>query len=78
MKTAVSVPDPLFQRGERMAKRMKIARSELYARALLAYVERFEDRDLTASWNRALAGSEEPLDAGLARAQAGAIADEGW
>ena len=40
MKTAVSVPDEVFQRAERLAKRMKVSRSELYSRALREYLAR--------------------------------------
>ena len=38
MKIAVSIPDPVFNEAEQLAKRMKTSRSEIYARALAAYV----------------------------------------
>lgn len=38
MKVAVSIPDPVFNEAERLARRMKTSRSEIYARALAAYV----------------------------------------
>ena len=38
MKVAVSIPDPVFNEAERLARRMKTSRSDLYARALAAYV----------------------------------------
>ena len=43
MKTAVSIPDPLFEEAERIAKRRGMSRSELYSRAVAEYVraERF-------------------------------------
>jgi metal-responsive CopG/Arc/MetJ family transcriptional regulator len=34
MKTAVSIPDPLFEAADNLAGRLGISRSELYARAL--------------------------------------------
>lgn len=34
MKVAVSIPDPVFARGEALAKRMKLSRSKLYAMAI--------------------------------------------
>ncbi|MEQ9238858.1 MAG: hypothetical protein RIG66_32775 [Coleofasciculus sp. E2-BRE-01] len=37
MKTAVSIPDPIFEAAEAMSKRLGLSRSELYARALQAY-----------------------------------------
>ncbi len=38
MKTAVSVPNEVFERAERLAKRLKVSRSELYSRALREYL----------------------------------------
>ena len=38
MKTAVSIPDPIFQAAEDLDKRLGLSRSELFARALKAYV----------------------------------------
>lgn len=38
MKVAVSIPDLVFDEGEQLARRMKTSRSDLYARALAAYV----------------------------------------
>ena len=34
MKTAISLPDKTFQEAEKLAKRLRISRSELYARTL--------------------------------------------
>ncbi len=38
MKTAISIPDPLFDAAESLATRLGISRSELYQRAVRAYV----------------------------------------
>ena len=38
MKIAVSVPNEVFERAERLAKRLKVSRSELYSRALREYL----------------------------------------
>jgi predicted transcriptional regulator len=34
MKTAISIPDEIFEAAERLAKRLKRSRSEIYSRAL--------------------------------------------
>jgi metal-responsive CopG/Arc/MetJ family transcriptional regulator len=34
MKTAISIPDDVFAAAERLARRLKKSRSELYSRAL--------------------------------------------
>jgi metal-responsive CopG/Arc/MetJ family transcriptional regulator len=63
MKTAISLPDPLFQRGEQYANRHALGRSELYARALEAYLTTHDDDTITAALNEVYAtenGSLEP------------------
>ena len=52
MKTAVSIPDDVFEDGERLVRRMQISRSRLYARALTEFVARHDDDRVTASMNR--------------------------
>jgi metal-responsive CopG/Arc/MetJ family transcriptional regulator len=39
MKTAVTIPDRVFQSAEKLAARLSVSRSELYARALASLVE---------------------------------------
>lgn len=48
MKTAVSIPDDVFKRAERVAKRLKKSRSELYADALAEYLARREPHRVTS------------------------------
>ena len=40
MKTAVSIPDPVFEAADTLARRLGMARSELYATAIADYLER--------------------------------------
>jgi predicted DNA-binding protein len=47
MKTAVSVPDELFQRAEELARRLGKSRSQVYREALAEYVYRREARSVT-------------------------------
>jgi len=60
MKVAVSIPDDVFEQGERLARRQHTSRSQLYARALADFVVQHEDDEITSSMNRALedVGSE--------------------
>ena len=46
MKTAVSIPDDVFDEAEELARRSNITRSELYANALRALLA--QDRNITA------------------------------
>jgi metal-responsive CopG/Arc/MetJ family transcriptional regulator len=52
MKTAVSIPDEIFVRAERLAKRGGRSRSEVYSAALKEYVERHAPEDVTDAMNR--------------------------
>ena len=52
MKTAVSIPDDVFEDAERLAGRLQTSRSQLYARALSEFVARHDDDHVTASINR--------------------------
>ena len=65
MKTAISIPDRVFAEAERLAKRLKKSRSQLYSEAVTEYLARYDEDAITESWNRALAepGEEDAEDA---------------
>ena len=52
MKTAVSLPDPLFDAAEAAAKHLGVSRSKLIQIALEEYLNRRRDEELTAQINR--------------------------
>jgi metal-responsive CopG/Arc/MetJ family transcriptional regulator len=52
MKTAVSIPDDLFQGAERLARRTKKSRSQIYSDAIREYVARHSDDEVTEAMNR--------------------------
>ena len=52
MKTAVSIPDEVFDKAERLAKRDRRSRSEVYGAALKEYVARHEPDDVTDAMDR--------------------------
>ena len=58
MKTAISIPDRVFREAERTAKRLKVSRSELYRRALEAFMARQSGLALKASYDEAYADAE--------------------
>ena len=51
MKTAVSLPDSLFEAAEQLARQLGKSRSQLYAEALREYLERRRDEDITRRLN---------------------------
>jgi metal-responsive CopG/Arc/MetJ family transcriptional regulator len=54
MKTAVSLPDDVFESVERLRKLTNRQRSEVYADALREYVARHSPDEITASWSQVL------------------------
>jgi predicted transcriptional regulator len=60
MKTAVSVPDDLFAQVDRLAKRSRRSRSEVYSAALREYVARHAPDEVTAGLDAVLADIGEP------------------
>lgn len=74
MKTAVSVPDDVFQKAERLAKREGRSRSEVYSVALREYVARHSPEELTAAIDAALSELDDAATSdGFARAASVAI-----
>jgi metal-responsive CopG/Arc/MetJ family transcriptional regulator len=54
MKTAVSIPDNVFEEAERLANELRTSRSKLYSRALQEYVARHAPDRLTEAMNRVI------------------------
>lgn len=54
MKTAISVPDDVFESAERLARRERRSRSEVYSTALREYVARHSPDEITDALNRVL------------------------
>lgn len=61
MKTAISLPDDLFDAIDACAKRMHVSRSRLLATAAREFLaRRQEPPDATAAWNEVIAGAGQP------------------
>lgn len=78
MKTAISLPDHLFESADQLAERLGLSRSELYARAVEEFLARHRDEDVTARLNEVY--SEEPsgIDPALRGAQARSLKSTEW
>jgi len=55
MKTAVSIPDEVFERAERLARRSKKSRSQLFSEAVREYVARHAPEEVTEAMDRVCA-----------------------
>ncbi len=63
MKTAVSIPDDVFERVERFAKRANRSRSDVFSAALREYLARHAPDDVTEAMNRVCESAQNELDA---------------
>ncbi len=62
MKTAISIPDEVYQGAERLARRTKKSRSRLFSDALKEYLARHAPDEVTEAMNRACAEAGEAKD----------------
>jgi metal-responsive CopG/Arc/MetJ family transcriptional regulator len=70
MKTAVSIPDALFEKAEELAERLDVSRSELYAAALRALVTEHDEDAKRRALDQVYAAEGSDLPKGARRAQA--------
>lgn len=78
MKTAISIPDTVFDEAEALAARLGISRSELYSTAVARFVEEQKSENITDALNEIYSVSDATLDPVLAHLQALTVPDEGW
>ena len=78
MKTAISIPDSIFEEAEVLARRLNLSRSELYARAVRAFVEAQSGTQIREALDRVYSTENSHVDPALMRAQLEVLPDEGW
>lgn len=78
MKTAISLPDEVFESAEQLAKRLGKSRSELYALAINDYLARNNDRFVQESLNRVYSQNDSHVDPILKTMQSKSVIREEW
>ena len=78
MKTAVSVPDDVFEGAERLARREGRSRSEVYSAALRDYVARHEPDEVADALDRVVAEVGEAHDPFVAAATRRTFESADW
>ena len=68
MKTAVSIPDPVFAKADRYARLVKKSRSQIFSEALREYLARHSPDEVTEAMDQALDAIEEQRDPFVAKA----------
>ena len=69
MKTAISIPDNVYQSAEKLASRLGESRSQLYTKALSSYVEKHQDANVTNKLNEIYSDNGSTIHPALASFQ---------
>jgi metal-responsive CopG/Arc/MetJ family transcriptional regulator len=78
MKTAISIPNNIFEQAESLARKLRISRSELYTEAIKDYLRENHVEDVTAKLNEVYDNAASNLDDSLLKAQAASLPKEEW
>lgn len=78
MKTAISLPDPIFEEAEALAQKLGISRSELYTEALKAYLRRYNREQILSKLNEVYSQECSELDSVMAKMQFMSLPYEDW
>src|SRR2546428_7525090 len=78
MKTAISLPDDLFEEAERLARRLKKSRSRVYREAVREYLARHDPDQVTAALDEVVAKLQSTRDRFTALAARRALERVEW
>lgn len=78
MKTAISIPDEVFESADALAKEMDVSRSQLYATAVAEFVAKHRTRDVTARLNEVYGDEPGKIEGALRAAQARSVRSSEW
>ena len=62
MKTAISIPDHVFDEAEKLAQRLGMSRSELYANAVSEYLREHRGEEVTKKLNEVYQKESSQID----------------
>ncbi len=80
MKTAISIPDPVFEAAEKLARRLGMSRSQLYSTAIDALIEKYRYSGVTEQLNAVYEANPEGgrLEQEVEELQSQSLTEEGW
>jgi len=78
MKTAISIPDPVFQAADDMAKNLGMSRSELFTLAVSEYIKAHDSQGITRKLNEVYSQAENQLDDLIATMEMDSLSREEW
>jgi metal-responsive CopG/Arc/MetJ family transcriptional regulator len=78
MKTAISLPDDLFESADALAKRLGLSRSELYATAVAEFLAKHRHARVTERLDQVYGQQPTRLERPLRRAQGRSVRSLEW
>lgn len=78
MKTAISIPEELFESAEQFARGQGMSRSELYATALRHYLGEHRGEVITERLDEIYGAEPGTLDPTIASLQARSLPEDDW
>ena len=78
MKTAISIPDPVFEAAENLAKNLGVSRSELFSSAIVEFMENHKYENVTEALNKVYATEDSSVDEQLSLIQSKSISQDDW
>ena len=78
MKTAISLPDPLFESAEAMTAELGISRSQLYATAIREFVQAQNRNGITEALDRVYEKIDQTPDPFLEALQLATLKRDPW
>jgi metal-responsive CopG/Arc/MetJ family transcriptional regulator len=78
MKTAISIPDNIYNSAEKLASRLGKSRSQLYTQALAFYVAKHQNKNVTTKLNEVYGHSSSDIDPVLTKLQSMSLPKEVW
>jgi metal-responsive CopG/Arc/MetJ family transcriptional regulator len=78
LKTAISLPDPIFEEAEVLAQKLGISRSELYTEALKVYLRRYNRERILSKLNEVYSQESSDLDTVMTTMQLLSVPREDW
>ncbi len=78
MKTAISIPDAIFKAAEKLASRLGFSRSELYTKAVIAYLQKHRNEGVTRRLDEIYNKESSGLDPIVHLLQSVSIDEEDW
>lgn len=80
MKTAISVPDPVFEAADKLARKLGISRSELYQRAIKRFLEQHSHHVVREALDAVYGEDDESdrLDPAIEYAQTLSLPEDDW